>query len=137
MVFERLDIVSEILSELDIIFQENLLDLPEVLDLIDIIESVDYGFDSKLGSKTHRDETLELMPDCKYTKFVLKHKDKNFWSEASVQELLQGVFPKNFEKGIGFTPKTAASILGVSPEMFLAHRPGIERPQVGFLICNC
>ena len=132
--FARLSIITEVLEEIGIFFEEDPLDLPQVKDLFNIIKSVDQGLDVMLGTKSHRKEVLELTPDCKYTKFALNFKSNNFWKEASVQELLKGVFPKkNFEQGVHLTPRTVASILGVSLEMVFAHIPWIERPQVKLL----
>ena len=132
-VFRRHDVIVSVLRGVDLLLQADLLVQPEIVELLDVIQSLDHGFDSKLGTKTHRAEILELMPLCKYTKHALKSEDENFWMEFSVQLLLQGVFPKKvFRQSHGLTPKMAAVIFGVSLEMVMAHNPWLERPEVSF-----
>ncbi len=97
-----------------------------VLKILKIASSIDLGVDTLLGTLSHRDLVLELTPPCRYLKYVENNDPTNFWNEKCVNFLYNQVFRKNGQ----MSPPEAAQILGVSVEMFFAHKSNINRPPV-------
>jgi hypothetical protein len=41
-----------------------------VSDFLAVVDSVDCGFDAKVGTNSDQEDILDLTPDCKYVKYV-------------------------------------------------------------------
>ena len=78
VVFERRSLLNDVVKSIESLQKKTfenvglkLSESPEVVELLELVESVDCGFDSKIGSNCHREEVFELTPNCKYLKYVL------------------------------------------------------------------
>ena len=104
-----------------------LLNSKRVSEMLAVAASVDLGVDTLLGTLSDRDLVLQLTPACKYLKYVEDNDPTSFWNEKCVNFLFNQVFRKS--EGRMSAPE-AAQILGVSVEMFFAHKSKINRPPV-------
>ena len=77
VVFERRSLLEDVVKTIEKVQKKTfenvvpkLSESAEIIEFLDVVESVDLGFDSKLGSPSHRDVVLELTADCKYWKYI-------------------------------------------------------------------
>jgi len=105
-----------------------LLNSKHVSEVLKVAASIDLGIDTLLGTMSHRDLVLTLTPPCRYNKYVEDKDPNNFWNEKCVNFLFNKVFRKS--ESSQMSALEAAQILGVSVEMFFAHRSTIDRPPV-------